>query len=133
VARLNALPKVNEYIFGNTPLHSFRWSFDKQKKAIANKLQNPRIAQIHMHTFRHYYATRLYNETKSILEVQARLGHQRITSTMVYTHIVAFDEESMNYHHAVAKTDEEAGQLLDNGWTYIMTTPSGTMMFRKRK
>ncbi len=133
LSRLNALLKINDYIFGNTPLHSFRWSYDKQKTALANKLQNPRLKQIHFHTFRHYYATRIYNETKSILEVQAKLGHRRIDSTMVYTHIVAFDEESQNYHHAIARDEKEAGELIDNGWTYILTTPHNIMMFRKRK
>jgi integrase len=133
ISRLNALPKINDYIFGKTPLNGIRTSFDKQKIALANKLQNPRLKQIHFHTLRHYYATRLYNETKSILEVQAKLGHRRIDSTMVYTHIVEFDEESQNYHHAIAKDEKEAGELLDNGWTYILTTPQNVMMFRKRK
>jgi integrase len=132
-SRLNALPKTNEYIFGKTPLHGFRWSFDRQKTALAKKLQNPRLKQIHFHTFRHYYATRLYNETKSIIEVQAKLGHRRIDSTMVYTHIVEFDEENQNYHHAIAKDEKEAGELIDNGWTYICTTPQNIMLFRKRK
>jgi integrase len=133
MSRLNALPKTNDYIFGKTPLSGFRWSFDRQKTALAKKLDNPRLKQIHFHTLRHYYATRLYNETKSILEVQAKLGHRRIDSTMVYTHIVEFDEESQNYHHAIARNEQEAGELIDNGWTYILTTPQNIMMFRKRK
>jgi integrase len=133
ISRLNTLPRTNEYIFGNTPLNGFRWSFDKQKTALAKKLNNPRLKQIHFHTFRHYYATRLYNETKSILEAQSKLGHRRIDSTMVYTHIVEFDEESQNYHHAIARDEKEAGELIDNGWTYICTTPQNIMMFRKRK
>jgi integrase len=133
ISRLNALPKTNDYIFGKTPLSGFRWSYDRQKTVLASKLQNPRLKQIHFHTFRHYYATRLYNETKSILEVQAKLGHRRIDSTMVYTHIVEFDEESQNYHHAIARDEKEAGELIDNGWMYILTTPQNMMMFRKRK
>jgi len=133
LSRLNALPRTNDYIFGRTDLDSFRWSFDVQKKALAEKLQNPRLKQIHFHTFRHHHATKLYNETKSILEVQARLGHRRIDSTMVYTHIIEFDEESQNYHHAIARDEKEAGELIDNGWTYICTTPQKIMMFRKRK
>lgn len=133
ISRLNALPKINAYIFRKTPIHGMRTSFDYQKNRLAEKLQNPRLRQIHFHTFRHYHATKLYNETKSILEVQARLGHRRIDSTMVYTHIVESDEESQNYHHAIAKDEKEAGELIDNGWTYICTTPQNIMMFRKRK
>jgi hypothetical protein len=52
---------------------------------------------------------------------------------MVYTHIVEFDEESQNYHHAMARNEKEAGELIDNGWTYVCTTPQNVMMFRKRK
>ncbi len=37
-------------------------------------------------------------------------------------HIVQFDEESQNYHHAIARDEKEAGELIDNGWTYILTT-----------
>ena len=133
VNMLNALPKTNEYIFGNTDLDNHRWRFDRQKTALARKLQNPRLKQVHFHTFRHYYATRLFNETKSLPLVKEKLGHHNINSTMVYTHIVEFDEESQNYHHAVAKDDKEAGELIDNGWTYILTTPQNIIMFRKRK
>ena len=133
LARLNQLPKTNEYVFGRTSLNGMRWTFDQQKTRLAKKLNNPRLKQIHFHTFRHYYATKYYNETKNIIEVQAKLGHKRITSTMVYTHIVQFDEESQNYHHAIARDEKEAGELIDNGWTYILSTPQNIMMFRKRK
>jgi integrase/recombinase XerD len=133
VNMLQALPKTNEYIFGKTRLESHRWRFDRQKTTLAQKLQNPRLKQIHFHTFRHFYATKLFNETKSLPLIKEKLGHRNINSTMVYTHIVEFDEESQNYHHAVAKDDKEAGELIDNGWQYVLTTPQNIMMFRKRK
>jgi integrase/recombinase XerD len=133
IQRLNTLPKDSEYIFRSTSLSNHRWRFDRQKTALAKKLQNPRLKQIHFHTFRHYYATRLFSETKSLPLIKEKLGHRNINSTMVYTHILEFDEESQNYHHAIAKDEKEAGQLIDNGWTYVLTTPQNIMMFRKRK
>ena len=133
ISMLNALPKPNEYIFSHSNLNSHRWRFDCQKTALAKKLQNPRLKQIHFHTLRHYYATKLFSETKSLPLVKEKLGHRDVNSTMVYTHIIEFDEESQNYHHATAKDDKEAGELIDNGWTYICTTPQNIMMFRKRK
>jgi integrase len=133
LARLNTLPKTNQYIFGKNNPNSIRWTFDQQKTRLAQKLQNPRLKQIHFHTLRHYYATRIYNESKSLIEVQAKLGHRNINSTMVYTHIVQFDEESQNYNHAIARDEKEAGELIDNSWTYILTTPQNIMIFRKRK
>jgi len=130
---LQALPKINDYIFANSNLNAHRWRFDQQKTKLAKKLQNPRLKQIHFHTFRHYYATHLFSETKSLPLVKEKLGHRNINSTMVYTHVIEFDEESQNYHHATATDDKEAGQLIDNGWTYVCTTPQNVMMFRKRK
>lgn len=130
---LYALPKKNKHIFSKTRLNGHRWNFNQQRNRLAKKLQNPRLREIHFHTFRHYYATRLFNETKSLPMVMQRLGHRNINSTMVYTHIVEYDEESQNYHHATAKDEKEAGQLIDNGWTYVCTTPQDIMMFRKRK
>jgi integrase len=133
IARLNSLPRKNQYIFSKSDPDSIRWTFDQQKTRLAQKLQNPRLKQIHFHTLRHYYATKTYNETKSLIEVQAKLGHRNINSTMVYTHIVQFDEESQNFNHAIARNEKEAGELIDNSWIYILTTPQNIMMFRKRK
>ena len=33
----------------------------------------------------------------------------------------------------IARDEKEAGELIDNSWTYILTTPQNIMMFRKRK
>jgi len=133
ISMLQTLPKDSDCIFGSTNLSNHRWRFDRQKTELAKKLQNPRFKQIHFHALRHYYATRLFNETKSLPFVKEKLGHRNINSTMVYTHVVEFDEESQNYHHAIARDEKEAGQLIDNGWTYICTTPQNIMTFRKRK
>jgi integrase len=133
ISMLNALPKTNQYVFSHSNLNSFRWRFDLQKTRLSIKLQSPRLKQIHFHTLRHYYATKIFNETKSLPLVKEKLGHRNINSTMVYTHIVEFDEESQNYNHAIARDEKEAGELTDNGWTYILTTPQNIMMFRKRK
>jgi integrase len=133
VSMINALPKTNDYIFGQTRIGSFRTVFDYQKTRLAEKLQNPRLKQIHFHTLRHYHATKLFSETKNILLIKERLGHRRLETTMVYTHLIEFDEESQNYHHAIARDEKEAGELIDNGWTYVLTTPQNVMMFRKRK
>jgi hypothetical protein len=52
---------------------------------------------------------------------------------MGYTHLVPFDEDAESYHHATAKNDKEAGELIDENWNYVCTTPDGIMMFRKAK
>jgi site-specific recombinase XerC len=130
---LQKLPKTNEYIFAHSNLGSHYWRYDRQKTRLTEKLQNPRLKEIHVHTLRHFFATKLFDQTKSLPLVQEKLGHRNINSTLVYTHLVPFDEDADGYNHATAKDDKEAGELIDHGFQYVCTTPQGIMMFRKRK
>ena len=85
------------------------------------------------HSLRHFKATKEYAITRNILHVKEVLGHRNINSTLVYTHLAPFDDEAENYHHATAKDDKEAGDLIEQAWQYVCTTPQGIMMFRKVK
>ena len=62
VSMLLALPKINDYIFANSNLNGHRWRFDKQKKALSIKLQNPRLKQIKFHSMRHFKASKKYTK-----------------------------------------------------------------------
>jgi len=106
VAMLNALTRENEYIFGRTKTAAASSYFCYLRKRVANKLQNPRINSIHLHTFRHWHATMEYHKTKDILHVMRMLGHRRIDNTLIYTQLVQY--ESDEYHSAVAENIDEA-------------------------
>jgi integrase len=133
VTMLQKLPKTNACILGNSNLSAHRLRFDQQKRKLSVKLQNPRLLQIKFHSLGHFYATKLFDQTKSLPLVMEKLGHRNINSTMVYTHLVEFDEESGNFHHATAKDENDAGELIDKGFSYVCTTPQGIMLFKKRK
>ena len=130
---LERLPKRNQYIFGKTNKKNHRSRYERQRRKLANKLQNPRLLQITFHTFRHFYATKLYGQTKNLVLVQQKLGHRNINSIMVYISLVDTDEENQDYHHAIARNEKEAGKLIEEGWNYVCTTPQDIMMFRRRK
>jgi hypothetical protein len=59
------------------------------------------------------------------------LGHKSINNTLIYTHLVDF-EQSDEYSSATAKTIEEAQKLIESGFEYV-TEIDGIKLFRKRK
>jgi len=87
---LNTLPKTGTKVFGNTSLIAHRNNFTPQRKRISQKLHNPRILKISFQTMRHWKATTEYHKTKNILHVKEMLWHRRISSTLIYTHLINF-------------------------------------------
>jgi len=125
------LPKKSVKVFTYKSKFYLRKSFDKQRKRIAHKLGNPRLLRISFHTFRHWKATMEYYKTKDILHVMQLLGHKNIKNTLIYTQLVKniSDDE---YVCKVAKTLEEAKQLIEAGFEYVCEM-EGYKLFRKRK
>ncbi len=130
-AMLEALPKRNQFVFGNTCLRGHRANYNQQRRRLAEKLQNPRLEKITFHTFRHWKATTEYHKTKDILHVKELLGHRNIDSTLVYTHLVDF-EKPEEFTCRVAVTLEEAQELIEAGFEYV-TDMDDRKLFRKRK
>ncbi len=130
IAMLNTLPKTFERVFP-VSYDAIRKSFDRQRKRLSMKLQNPRPLQISFHTFRHFKATMEYAKTKDILHVMRLLGHKNIKNTLIYTQLVDFKVDE--YVSKVARNAEEACQLVEAGFEYVCTTPENLMIFKKRK
>jgi len=144
IAMLNVLPRTTAYVFirdkksvetnlkknfsiaKNTAEKNFR----DQRHKLARKLGNERLKQIHLHTFRHFYATMLYAKTLNILKVQQALGHKNLMNTQIYTHLVNFPSEE--YEVQVAETLDEAKKLLEAGFDYV-TDMDERKLFRRRK
>ena len=129
---LNSLPKnpKSTKVFGWRWLKSQERLFVKERRKIAEKLQNQRILKITFHTFRHWKATMEYHKTKDILHVMQILGHKNINNTLMYTQLVNFKENE--YVSKVAKTVKEACQLIEAGFEYVCEV-NGAKIFRKRK
>ena len=120
-------------VFGSYALNGFAASYYKQRKAMALKLQNPRINQITFHTFRHWKATMEYRRTKDILYVMKLLGHKNIKNTLIYTQLLPFQENDQ-FICKVATDTKEACKLIEDGWEYITGEYSdGGKIFRKPK
>jgi integrase len=131
VAMLNGLKgkSKSDWIFGKW-IKSQERLFYHQRRSVANKLKNPRILRMSFHTFRHFYATTLYHKTKDILHVMQMLGHKNIKNTLIYTQLVDLRDD--DYVSKVAKTVQEACQLVESGFEYV-TEIDSVKIFRKRK
>jgi site-specific recombinase XerC len=51
------------------------------------------VYQITFKTLGHFKATMEYHRTKDILHVMSLLGHKNIRNTLVYTHLVKFEND----------------------------------------
>ena len=132
---LNALPRKNQYIFGNPNPRAIRALFCSTRKNLANKLQNPRLLKISFHTFRHWKATTLYHQTKNLLLVKQFLGHAEVDNTLLYIQIEqALYGQSNDDEFTVYGTNdkEEIKRLLTVGFDYVCQKDD-ILYFRKRK
>ncbi|MCP8318176.1 MAG: tyrosine-type recombinase/integrase [archaeon] len=80
-------------------------------------LKNPRLLNISFHTLRHFKATMEYHKTRDVLHVMKVLGHKNINNTLIYTHLVEFQDGE--YVTRVAKTIDEDRELIEAGYEYI--------------
>jgi integrase len=93
---LSLLSRESERLFENGLINSFKSSYQKTRKRLAVKLQNPRLRKISFHTFRLWKATGLYHETKDLYYVKDFLGHKELRNTEIYINIerTLFEESS---------------------------------------
>jgi integrase len=114
---ISSLTRNCEYVFKKHPkarLDSIEAYYIHEKKKISNRLCNPAIINITWKSLRHYKATMEYARTKDILHVKELLGHVNIMNTLVYTHLINFDESS--YVCKVARNVKECSELIESGF-----------------
>jgi integrase/recombinase XerD len=138
IAMLNLLKlksKNSSYIWniGAVGLENFRSNYWIQRKQLALKLQNPNLIKVTLHTLRHYYACKLYHETKDLLLVKAKLGHRNIQNTLVYTRLVDWEQPD-TWTVRRPTTSKEEDELIEAGFEYVRFDDRlQTPIYRKRK
>jgi len=133
IAMLESLSKGSIRIFGHVHSKTPSICLAQQRKKIAKKLANPRIAKIHFHLIRHWKGTMEYHKTHDLVHVQRLLGHKSILNTMIYVNLEqAIFEACDDYIVKTASTLDEASKLLEVGFEYV-TDMDGAKLFRKRK
>ena len=107
----------------------------QQRKTCAEKLNNPRIKEIHFHTFRHFKATMEYHNTKDILHVKKILGHKTIECTLIYIDIeqAIFLQSTDEWITKVSHDIEEETKLIEAGFQLVRSINETTAIYKKRK
>jgi site-specific recombinase XerC len=85
---------------------------------------------MHRHTFRHFFATKLYLQTRDIRYVQKKMGHRSITSTTIYENSEP-NQEVEQYTIKAVTSKEEAIQLGELGYEPFDAV-DGVKLYRKR-
>jgi len=134
LAMLSKLNHTSKYIFPTTK-KSARNTFARLRTRQANKLNNPRLKQITLHTFRHWKGTMEYHKLRDLRAVQKILGHKTITSTEIYenTEAALFLTENDEWICKAVSTKEEAIKLIEQGFTKADEFTNGTKLYKKRK
>jgi integrase len=129
IAMISALShKYGDHIFNpNNGVARSNLVYLRQK--LANIQRNPRFTQIHLHTFRYYYAKKKLLETNNKPYVQYLLGHKSTASTDRYTNFKNYPVEG-KYNSAIALTMEDAKRYIEEGWQYVCDI-DGHPAFRK--
>lgn len=134
IGMLNNLPRESSKVFGTCSMQSIKVTFQKARKRLAAKLQNPRLLEISFHTLRHWKATTLYHSTHDPYYVKQFLGHKSLKNTEIYINIerTLFEPGSDEFTVKVTEKPEEVKSLLEVGFEYICQKDS-LIFLRKRK
>jgi hypothetical protein len=110
---------------------SYGESFRRYRNRLARKLNDPSIKTIRLYDLRHAYVTNKLRKIQNAEFVRQIVGHKRLDTTQKYFHLLA----NINGEWIVEGTTdkERAKQLLASDFVYQLTTPDGTMLFKKLK
>jgi len=100
----------------------------KYRKKVVEKYNLSEANKVHLHTFRHFYASRLYRETKDLVLVKTQLGHRNIKNTEIYTHIINFDSNRFEAKAIAIEKVDEICKMLTEGWNVVTTTQANVFM-----
>jgi site-specific recombinase XerD len=105
--------------------------FRRMRNRLADKLNDPTIRNIRLYDLRHHYVTKKLRKMQNAEFVRQIVGHKRLDTTQKYFHLLANTNGEWIVEGTTDK--ERAEQLLASDFIYQLTTPDGTMLFKKPK
>ena len=105
--------------------------YRRLRNKFANKLCDPSIKSIRLYDLRHAYVTKQLRRCQNAEIVRQIVGHKHLNTTQKYMHLLAGNSGEWIVEGTTDK--KRAKELLEADFTYQLTTPDGTMLFRKPK
>lgn len=122
--------RLDDIIFTQTA-RDYGNVYRKFRNNLAKKLQDPTIRTIRLYDLRHAYATKQLRRTQNAETVRILMGHKKLDTTQKYLHLLGFTSGEWIVEGTTDK--DRAKQLLEADFKYELTTPDGTMIFKKAK
>jgi integrase len=119
-----------EYPFPKPKIMAQIWR--RERNQLADNLKQPDLKKIPMKNLRNYSGARLYYTLKDPIAVMRHLRHKKLETTMHYIRAITLDGED-EYTCKATTDNKEAQDLIEHGFQYVLTTPNGLMLFRKRR
>ncbi len=120
----------SDNVLGENAVKLMRSNYNWARKHIIAMTGNTNLLRITLHSFRHFYAAKLYLQTGNIRFIQKKLGHRSIQSTTIYENSTLSDEVEQ-YTIKVVSTKEEAQKLGELGFEPFDEI-DGVKLYRKR-
>jgi integrase len=125
----NSLENDDILFTGDT--RRFGEHYRRFRNNLANKLYEPTIKTIRLYDLRHAYCTKLLRRLQNAETVRIIMGHKLLNTTQKYLHLLGLNNGEWIVEGTTDK--ERAKQLLTEDFQYQLTTPDGTMIFRRPK
>ena len=122
--------KSEDYLFAGKA-ERYGEHYRRMRNRLAEKLKDESIKSIRLYDLRHYYITKQLRKIQNCEIVRQIVGHKRLDTTQKYFNLLANTNGEWIVEGTTDK--ERAKQLLTADFTYQLTTPDGTMIFKKPK
>jgi len=120
--------KADDVLFTEKP-REYGKHFRELRNRLATKSSDPTIRTIRLYDLRHAYCTKQLRRTQNAETVRIIMGHKKLDTTQKYRHLLGIQNGEWIVEGTTDKT--RAKELLEADFTYQLTTPDGTMLFRK--
>lgn len=129
IKMLKSIPRESEYVFKKDQLKNFREGFRRYRVKLAYESGEEEIVKCTFKTFRTYYANNASYKYKDSFEVQYRMGHRSMKTTMLYINRAKC--RHVEYVRKICRTTEDECEAIGAGFEYVKDTIEGHSLWKK--